>query len=550
LFSALAVTSLSGQDVAGGLVGRAVGEGLPLAEVQIIISGPSLQGERRTLTDRAGYFRVLDLPVGNYTLRLIRIGFRPLIYEGARVQLGTTTELGDFRLAAQVVELPEIRVAADKAAIDPTSPTLGSVVNVVNFERLPVGRDYRSIVTMLPHANESFFGDALSIGGSTGLENAFFIDGVNVTDPYVASGGTRLPYNFVRSVQVRNGGYEAEYGRALGGVVNAVTYSGGNEFGGDVFGFVSHSALADNARIGLHDLRVDRFHSVDFGLRLHGPIVQDRAWFSVAYNPRFDGFDREIAGHGLFADRFTLHSFAGKLTWGPSQNTSVELSIFGDPSTSHVVAPASTEAATALLNPQPYLRQKEDGGVIAALRMRQQLGQKLQIEVRLSRAFTRSNDRPDTSGSVFIPLFIDRTTNTWSGGPGSLTEVTSHRTAGSVAATSFFGRHTTKVGLEYEDAHIEHRTRFDQQFRSEAVSYFSNVGSWEGSHHNRIPTVYLQDSWQVTRRLVLNAGLRWSTQGLLGPAGTVAQEFSDEWQPRLGVVYQLGVPGTQKVFGS
>jgi hypothetical protein len=547
----LAFTPLAAQDVAGGLVGRVYGDGVPLPDVQITISGSSLQGERRVTTDGRGYFKVLDLPVGNYTLRLVHIGFRPLTYEGVRVRLGTTTELGDLGLASQVVELPEIRVAAERPAIDPVSTTLGSVLDVADFEQLPVGRDYQSIITMLPHANESFFGDGLTIGGSTGLENAYFIDGVNVTDHWVARGGTRLPYNFVQSVQVRNGGYEAEYGRALGGVVNAVTYSGGNVFEGNVFGFFSHSALADDARVGLTDLRVDRFHTVDVGLRLGGPIVRDRAWFSMAYNPRFDRSDREIPGHGFFGDRFILHSFAGKAVWSPSPSTNIELSVFGDPSTSHVVAPAtSTEAASALLNPQPYLRLKEEGGAIAALRLRQQLSQSLQVEARLSRSSTRSNQVPDTTESVFVPLFIDRTTNTWSGGPGSLDEVTSHRTAASVAATALLGRHATKVGFEYEDNYIQHRYRADQQFRTDSTSFFTYIAHAEGSHHNRTPSIYVQDSWQALRRLVVNAGVRWSTQGLIGPAGTVAQGFSDEWQPRLGIVYQLGFLGTQRVFGS
>jgi hypothetical protein len=534
-------------------MGRAVdADGRPLSDVQITLAGPSLQGERRLATDRGGYFRALDLPIGIYTLRLARIGLRPVVYDGARVRLGTTTELGDVRLDQQVLELPDVRIAAETPAIDPVSTTVGSVLEAPMFELLPIGRDYQSIVVLLPHANESFFGDALTIGGSTGLENAYFIDGVNVTDPFQANGGTRLPYNFVQSVQVKNGGYEAEYGKALGGVVNAVTYSGGNRFEGNVFGFFSGSALADAARAGLNDLRVDRFSSVDVGLRLGGPIVRDRAWFSLAYNPRFERSDREIPGRGLFADRFALHMFAGKVTWRPSATTNVEVSLFGDPSTHHLVSPPPLAifSASALLNPDPFLNLEEKGGVTGALRLRQQIGRRVQVEARIARAAARSNARPDASEPILVPRFVDKTTNTWSGGPGVIFETTSHRTMASLTVTGFLGRHIAKLGLEYEDTHVADTLQTDIETREDATLFDREVQFTQGQQHNRTPVLFLQESWQATRRLVLNTGVRWSSEFLVGQGDTVAQRLPDEWQPRLGLVYQLGAPGTARLFGS
>src|SRR2546425_12247438 len=96
-----------------------------------------------------------------------------------------------------------------------------------------------------------------SIGGATGLENAYFIDGVNVTSPHLGGPGVLpvsdfvLPYNFVRTVEVKEGGYDARYGRAIGGTVNAVTYSGGNAFEGSVFAFFTNSALTGGPTVEL-----------------------------------------------------------------------------------------------------------------------------------------------------------------------------------------------------------------------------------------------------------------------------------------------------------
>jgi hypothetical protein len=519
---------------------------------QVTLSGPSLQGERRVRTDEPGYFRVLALPVGTYSLRVARLGFQPVAYERVRVRLGTTAELGDVRLTPRPVELPAVSVTGERPAIDPVSATVGSVLEAPMFEQLPTGRDYQSLVTILPHANESYFGDGLSIGGSTGLENAYYVDGVNVTDTYVGDGGTRLPYNFVQSVQVRSGGYEAEYGRALGGVVNAVTYSGGNELEGNAFGYFSHSALADEARAVLSTLRVDRFSVVDVGARLGGPIVRDRAWFSVAYNPRIERSDREIPGHGLFEDRSTLHMLAGKATWRATPRTDADLSVFGDPATRHVVGfpqGLNFSPPRAVANPEPLLNREETGGAVGALRLRQEVGGSGQLELRVSHGSTRSNQRPESGGRDDLFLFID-SENVWSGGPGVTTETASRRSAASLVGTSLVGRHTAKFGVEYEDVYLHVDQLLDFAFQLDTASFLANYVRIRGNHHNRIPAVFIQDSWQATRRLVVNAGVRWSSQYLTENGLGVVQRFPNEWQPRLGVVYQLGAPGTQRLFAS
>jgi TonB-dependent receptor-like protein len=120
------------------------------------------------------------------------------------------------------------------------------------------------------------------------------------------------------------------------------------------------------------------------------------------------------------------------------------------------------------------------------------------------------------------------------------------------------GRHTVKVGVEYED------NRIDQEADGSA-----DPGSPQGSIHredsttyvwfhfrggglvrNRVLTAYGQDSWRLGDRLTLNYGLRWDAEYLIGPEGKLAQRFTDQWQPRAGFIYQVGAPGSQKLFGS
>jgi outer membrane receptor protein involved in Fe transport len=68
--------------------------------------------------------------------------------------------------------------------------------------------------------------------------------------------------------------------------------------------------------------------------------------------------------------------------------------------------------------------------------------------------------------------------------------------------------------------------------------------------HNRVLTAYGQDGWRLGDRLTLNYGLRWDAEYLIRPNGKLGQRFTDQWQPRVGFIYQLGTPGSQKLFGS
>ena len=143
--------------------------------------------------------------------------------------------------------------------IDPSSTTVGLNLASETYEDLPLDRNFRSIVSLALQANTSYLGDEVNISGSTGMENAYFIDGINVTDPFKGATSTNLPYNFVREIEIKTGGYEAEYGRALGGIVNVITPSGGNDFHGQVFGFFTSHRFAGSYRPGVVGSDIDDF---------------------------------------------------------------------------------------------------------------------------------------------------------------------------------------------------------------------------------------------------------------------------------------------------
>ena len=168
----LLARSLPAQEVSGNLQGQVVSpRSEPVAEVRVTIAGPSLQRTRTVQSDAQGFFQVLALPAGSYTVRFARIGYRPVVIENVQVEIGSTSNLGRVTTEPQAVELGEITINAQRLSIDPASTTIGANVDAATYDALPVGRDYRSVVEFLPHANTSYYpGDPVNIGGATGLE--------------------------------------------------------------------------------------------------------------------------------------------------------------------------------------------------------------------------------------------------------------------------------------------------------------------------------------------------------------------------------------------
>jgi outer membrane receptor protein involved in Fe transport len=147
-------------------------------------------------------------------------------------------------------------------------------------------------------------------------------------------------------------------------------------------------------------------------------------------------------------------------------------------------------------------------------------------------------------------LFVDATTNTWSDGFEEFNDTRLARTSFTLAATGFLGAHTMKVGAGFEDNLVDQV--FDRRLINRfGPSFFVRVaGVSDGTVHNRTAAVYVQDSWRATDRFTVNAGVRWEGQYLIGRADSVAQDFPDLWQPRIGFVYLPGELGSQKIFGS
>ncbi|MGH9381737.1 MAG: TonB-dependent receptor [Thermoanaerobaculia bacterium] len=300
------------QEQVGAIAGQVTdAEGGVLPGATVEVTGPGI-GTLVSTTDERGNYRFPRVPPGVYTVTTRIEGFQPAETTGASITLGTTTTV-NFEL--QVGEFTEeILVTGERAQIDVTQSATAVSIAREQIEFIPRGRDFSDVVTQAPGVNqEDFLGamsntglKAVSVDGASGAENRFVIDGVEVTDPDQGLQGMDLRADFVEEVQVQTAGYDAEYGGAVGGVINVITKSGGNEFHGslgvdyedrDWGGDERPTDRIDAATVCgrddfLCDFPEDDRTQLEPAFSLGGPIARDKAWFFVAYQRSTEEIDR------------------------------------------------------------------------------------------------------------------------------------------------------------------------------------------------------------------------------------------------------------------
>jgi hypothetical protein len=539
------------QDITGKIEGRVVDStGAPLFGVNISLQSKNMQGLRGTTTDDEGHFRLFALPIGSYEVKISFVGYRDIIFENVQVNLGKTTNLGRIQLLQQTYNLPEVVVSGEKFSIDPTSTTYGGNLNAREFENLPVDRNYRSMVSLLPQANTSYFGDEANIGGATGLENKYFVDGVEVTDPLIGGSGTNLPYNFIKEIEVKAGGYDVASRSSLGGLLNVVTHSGSNEFHGSLFGFYTSNRLMENRRFGLLDVNQGDFSNYDLGFGLGGPIIRDNLWFYLAYNPTFNSRDVEVPSFSTSIDKTITHSFAAKLNWRASEKLKLVFTTTGDPTKRDAVGRGINVPPSALGNPDPYFQDIVEGGINYSISGIFTISKNILLEGLLARVDRHDTGKPATGRGESEIAFEDYLNNIWSGGVGSSWDSFRHSNTGRITGTVVLGDHIVNAGIEYKTNSVNNIYDYHSIVRNDSVYYGESIGKGFGEVHNRIPSVFIQDSWKILPGLTLNLGFRWEDQTIIGSDGNVAQNISLPILPQIGFVYLPGNDDRQRIFGS
>lgn len=532
---------LSAQVTTGGLTGRVqTAGGAPVAGAEVRATSPVMPGSRAVTADGNGRFRFLELVPGSYMLRVRAVGFRPLAAEGVAVELGRVLSLAPISLTSQTTtELPEL-VVSGRSLLDVSTASVTVNMSPDEFSALPVDQSYRSLVELLPQANASYYGDAVNVAGATGAENAWYVDGVNVTGVSRGTTGIDLPWNFVREVQVTTGAGEADFGRALGGGINVVTKSGGNRWAGDAFAFVESGSLAATPRTGALGFALDARTRWDLGFSVGGPLLGDRVRLFAAYNPTFTS--QMVAPPGLYplpGDQ-TRHLAALKLGWRAGSGTDVTLTLLGDYGSGEVVANSPFAAfvgqPTVVESPATVAGGETSSAASLALGAVHTWRSGSWLRGWLSR-YSQRNDI-DPADSLSEPLITTVPEGPWTGGFGGLLHSQTSRTAASLAVGVPHGasEFVASIGWEQNTEHSKDSVDFYYLPNPDSFAYVA-----VGNSTTQVPTAFFQEGWQASDRFRLNLGLRWD--GAFGNGLSIGSA----WQPRLGAVWQLGELGTQKL---
>lgn len=269
---------------------------IPGATITATNQGTGL--ERSATTDDQGAFRIILLPPGPYTVRVSATGFAPteakdvIVTVGGKTPLEIVLTVGGASATVTITEEPPV--------VETTRTSVATTINQRSIDNLPInGRNFQDFATLSPGVIRDPRGGDLSVGGQRGTFNSLQVDGVDNNNTFfgqaLGRGGVRPPYQFseesVQEFQVNQNGFSAEFGRAAGGIINVVTKSGTNDFHGGVFEYLRDESLNSNDPI----TKANQFRSGQpnkrsplrinqFGGRIGGPIVKNRAFFFFTYD--------------------------------------------------------------------------------------------------------------------------------------------------------------------------------------------------------------------------------------------------------------------------
>ena len=278
-----------------GIVKDTQDKAVPGATVEAKSTGATLS----TTSDSTGMYRFPALQSGIYEVSVKLTSFKPAKVGNVQVNVGSIKTVNFTLQVGQVSE--QITVTAAPPVVDVKSS--GRSMTVRSDEGLPSGRDFLSIVTRMPGTNNETKSSGIMIDGATASENRYVIDGVETSDLITGTSGKALIADFLEEVQVKSSGYTAEYGGSTGGVISAITKSGTNKYTGNaLFNWQGSKAAGTVPSLRL-DLTTaskgeyitypkDTNNRVEPGFTIGGPIVHDKQWFWVAYQPAVTKIER------------------------------------------------------------------------------------------------------------------------------------------------------------------------------------------------------------------------------------------------------------------
>lgn len=573
------------QETTGALSGRVVDtQGLAVPGATVTVSG--VQGSKTAVSADEGRFTIPFLTPGAYTVRVELQGFKTAEQRDVSIKLGQSV---DLTLKLEVGTVAEtVQVTGTTPTINTTSTTIGAVINTDDLSQIPVGRTFAQTLYLTPGVSSSgsLGTQNPSISGGTGLENQYVVDGTNVTNTgYGGLGsysttfgslGNATPYDFIQEVQVKTGGYSAEFGQATGGVVNVVTKSGSNIFRGSAFGYSQPTGLeggwtqyqATNGSVNTEGTSAS-----DAGVEGGAPIIRNRLFVFGAIDPSFQKRtfqappDFPLASLGDVDRKRRTTSYAAKGTLQLGGAHRLDASFFGDPShgengpqrTSSLLR--TTTSGFSELHYGGHQQKVGYDGVLSAHWL---------LEATFARSLNKINELPSVNSwqvtdTTVVPNIISGGIGSYEAGNVSLSRQYS------VKSTNIVAGHQVKYGFQFDDVNYQQLNQRTgptftapdgrQTATGASIQVIPDVTYGQIYRVTRanfnvsrdIPQTYsnffAQDTWKVGNRLTVNPGVRYEQEKM---SGTIIQDWQlkNNWALRLGATYDATGDGRTKIYGN
>jgi hypothetical protein len=557
--------------------------GAPLAGATVTLT--SAQVTRNITTGADGSFRLGLLNPGTWSVRVVKDGFQPF----SSSVLVNTNDVRGLNVKLPSTASTTVDVVGSQSQVDVTSTTQGLQMNMEQMSAVPKGRDMTSMAFFAPGVVDSGFGDP-SISGASGAENSYVLDGLDTKDYRAGFQGASLKTDFIDQVEVQTGGFRPEFS-ALGGVFNAVTKSGSNDFKGSAWATWDATSLHAAAKQSAYATEASPDNRYDVGAEVGGAIIKDKLFYFVGMDGDIRKQATPLANNdpGLTSDPYkqTDIQAVGKLNYYLTQD--MQLTFFAqyertkfDQTTAYPATYGDANLGLSQTQTVQNFNLSYDWNITPSLLLSAKLG--------MTDNKTTTDPSDTTHQAITDGLYYHNGAGnpTGPGGTGPLANSGfSFRTGGvnlyqplyqaktqqaKIDLSWFLGDHNLKFGVSQLESKytlvqsqggpanaITDFTLADGGVRypvSYTVSTGGSLYTYEEHTDATVKTtynaIYAQDTWEMFPGFRLMYGARYEEQNLKDYAGNTYAKFSgtDYIQPRFGFTWDLNNDGKTKVAGS
>ena len=572
-------------------LGRVIStDGSPISGATVTVKSNEQGFERTVTTDANGSYRVPQLPTGSYSFTIDAGGFDQFV--DPAVTLGADRSANQFSLSPQGGNSEIVVTAGRLQIVDFERNTTGSVIEIGELAtRVPVGRDITSVVLLAPGTTQgdSAFGSLPNIAGASVAENAYYVNGLNITEFREGLGAVSIPFEFYQTVEVKNGGYAAEFGRATGGIINAVTKSGSNDFHAGVLVNYEPNWLRSNAKDTVFSENSrENAHRINSTFYASGAIIKDRLFVYGLYESRNVTSTNTITNLSRVGGTDVLNQTGSRFDRSSTSSPFYAIKVDAIPIDGHrFEATYFDTTSQSILNSFRYVAFNDKvttatrgqgvgtGQSVFGFGGENYVGRytgEFTDWLTLSAAYGKNKNR-ETVGSSddTLPNVFDTRSGQTLANPVagiSLSNDTREFYRADVDLRfDLLGSHHIKFGYDREDlttntvntrtgganfTYFNSGPRGDASVTAPNVDYVTGrVFINGGVFKSRNEAYYIQDSWSLLAdRLVLNLGVRNDRFENRNVAGDVYYKSGNNFSPRLGFSFDVFDDASTKLYGS